>query len=234
VAGPVGRTPPPQIGRGRRGCGALVATYPPIRPGAAGWASGIPARSPLPTLWIRGPRPFPSELHAPQIPILPFRGGLLPAVGGEPEARPSPQVVPRPALGVEAPRVPVQAFGSGSKGDAPSDTTGHQVPRWEPEGTPIRLVSPSGAAAYLSEPSGFPRTAQVSPAYAFRRQTGNPQPVRRLTPRGSPVSQLLPCQYARMTRQPCCGNRTPHPTRFQARIGGPRCGGQYPWALGFP
>jgi hypothetical protein len=38
-----------------------------------------------------------------------------------------------------------------------------------------------------------------------------------------------------MTRQPCCGNRTPHPTRFQARIGGPRYGGQYPWAHGlFP
>ncbi len=38
-----------------------------------------------------------------------------------------------------------------------------------------------------------------------------------------------------MTRQPCCGNRTPHPTRFQARIGGPRYGGRYPWAHGlFP
>ncbi len=95
----------------------------------------------------------------------PLRGGLLPVVGGEPEARPSPQVVPRPALGVEAPRVPVQAFGSRSQEDAPSDTTGHQVPRWEPEGTPTRLVSPSGAAAYVPEPSGFPRTAQVSPAY---------------------------------------------------------------------
>jgi len=38
-----------------------------------------------------------------------------------------------------------------------------------------------------------------------------------------------------MTRQPCCGSRTPHPTRFQARIGGPRYGGRYPWAHGlFP
>jgi hypothetical protein len=39
------------LARDGRGCGALVATYPPIRPGAAGWASGIPAGSPLP----RGP-----------------------------------------------------------------------------------------------------------------------------------------------------------------------------------
>jgi hypothetical protein len=39
------------LARDGRGCGALVATYPPIRPGAAGWASGIPAGSPL----LRGP-----------------------------------------------------------------------------------------------------------------------------------------------------------------------------------
>ena len=100
--------------------------------------------------------------------------GRPPSRGGEPEARPSPPLVPRPALRVEAPRVPVQAFGSRSQGDAPSDTTGHQVPRWEPEGTPSRLVSPSGAAAYVPEPSGFPRTAQVSPAYAFRHHPGPP------------------------------------------------------------
>jgi hypothetical protein len=99
-------------------------------------------------------------------------------------------VVLRPALRVEAPRVPVQAFGSRSQGDAPSDTTGHQVPRWEPKGTPIHLVSLSGTAAYLSAPSGFPRTAQVSPAYVFRLRPG-PQPVQRLTPRDSPVSVSL-------------------------------------------
>jgi hypothetical protein len=85
------------LARDGRGCGRLVATYPPLRPGAAGWASGIPAGSPLPTPRIRGLRrwPFPSELHAPQIPILPgtgrppsrcrgrARGQALPPVGAE-------------------------------------------------------------------------------------------------------------------------------------------------------
>jgi hypothetical protein len=117
---------------------------------------------------------------------LPFRGGLLP-VGESPRLRPSPALAPRPALRVEAPRVPVQAFGSHSQGDAPSDTTGHQVPRWEPEGTPIRLVSPSGAAAYVPEPSGFPRTAQVSPAYATAI-IRVPQPVRPSRPEVPPLA----------------------------------------------
>jgi hypothetical protein len=89
---------------------------------------------------------------------------------------------------------------------------------------PIRLVSPSGAAALMPEPSGFPRTAQVSPAYATAIVRSPPtRPA--FTPRGSPVSWLLPRQYALMTRQPCCGHRTPHPTRFQARIGGPGADG---------
>ena len=50
---------------------------------------------------------LPSGLHAPRIPILPFRGGLLPV--GESRGRPSPQVVPRPP-GRETQGKPVRAF----------------------------------------------------------------------------------------------------------------------------
>ena len=113
VAGPVGRTAPPQIGRGRRGCGPLVATHPPIRPGAAGWASGIPAGSSLPTPWIRGlrpsfgaPRPADSDTPLPGRPPSRRRGRAS-------RLKALPPLVPRPALRVEAPRVPVQAFGPG-------------------------------------------------------------------------------------------------------------------------
>jgi hypothetical protein len=123
---------------------------------------------------------------------LPFRGGLLP-VGESPRLRPSPALAPRPALRVEAPRVPVQAFGSHSQGDAPSDTTGHQVPRWEPEGTPIRLVSPSGASDLSPGPRGFPLEPArrhhdaVSPPYATAI-IRVPQPVRPSRPEVPPLA----------------------------------------------
>lgn len=119
------------LARDGRGCGALVATYPPIRPGAAGVSPSRPARPPgLPD--PAGIRRFRKGVHRPMFSKLPFRGGLLPAVGGEPEARPSPQLAPRPALRVEAPRVPVQAFGPRRRDVALRDTAGQQVPRREP------------------------------------------------------------------------------------------------------
>jgi hypothetical protein len=79
-------------------------------------------------------------------------------------------------------------------------------------------------------PSGFPPRACTTTSrrgFAALRYGHHPGPPTRpaFTPRGSPVSRLLPRQYARMTRQPCCGDRTPHPTRSQARIGGPGADG---------
>ncbi len=92
VADPVGRVTPPQIGRGRRGCGR-GGHHPPIRPGAAGWASGIPAGSPLPTLWIRGLRhsfgasrsatSYISPSGEASFPWGRARGQALPPVGAE-------------------------------------------------------------------------------------------------------------------------------------------------------
>jgi hypothetical protein len=83
----MGRTAPPQIGRGRRGCGH-GGHHPPLRPGAAGWASGIPAGTPLP----RGPLAFAilgaSRPATSDISPLP---GRPPSRGREPEAGPPPR-----------------------------------------------------------------------------------------------------------------------------------------------
>jgi hypothetical protein len=92
VADPVGRVTPPQIGRGRRGCGR-GGHHPPIRPGAAGWASGIPAGSPLPrgSFW---PSPFFRSFTPRRFRYSPSgeasfplsgesRGSALPPVGAE-------------------------------------------------------------------------------------------------------------------------------------------------------
>ena len=101
VADPVGRVTPPQTGRGRRGCGPLVATGPPLRPGAAGWASGIPAGSPLP----RGPF-WPSPFLRGSTPRR-FRyspSGEASFPWGRAEAGPPPRQRRGP-LGVESPRV---------------------------------------------------------------------------------------------------------------------------------
>jgi hypothetical protein len=119
VAGPVGRTAPPQIGRGRRGCDPLVATYPPIRPGAAGWASGIPAGSPLPrgSFWpspfsFGAPRPADSDTPLPGRP--PSRlSGESPRPGPPPRWRRGPlgwkPRVSRSALSQATTRWPVRA-----------------------------------------------------------------------------------------------------------------------------
>jgi hypothetical protein len=108
VADPVGRVTPPQIGRGRRGCGR-GGHHPPIRPGAAGWASGIPAGSPLPrgSFW---PSPFfrsftPRSFRY----ISPSGEASFPwerARGG-----PSPPLAPRPP-GLETQGKPVCPFAS--------------------------------------------------------------------------------------------------------------------------
>jgi hypothetical protein len=134
-------------------CAAGHAVVGPVRPDRAGGGRLAP---PMPQGGPPSPRhlwPPPTGLPTP----LCVNFHLRPAFGEGPRgSRPLPQVVLRPALRVEAPRVPVQAFGSRSQGDAPSDTTGHQVPRWEPEGTPTRLVSPAGAGSLSPGPPGFP------------------------------------------------------------------------------
>jgi hypothetical protein len=96
---------------------------------------------------------------------------------------------------------------------------------WEPLRFSLFAWSPPLVRPLISlSPLGFPVQLR------FRRPTLRPSsgvpPTRpAFTPRGSPVSRLLPRQYALMTRQPCCGSRTPHPTRFRARIGGPGADG---------
>jgi hypothetical protein len=77
------------------------------------------------------------------------------------------------------------------------DTTGHQVPRWEPRW--FRLVAWSPPLVRVA----YPRALRVSPygqhdemTLRFHHPTSsaiNRAPtVRRLTPRGSPVSAPLP------------------------------------------
>ena len=119
------------LARDGRGCGALVATHPPLRPGAAGWASGIPAGSPLPrgSFW---PSPFLRGSTPRRFRYSPSGEAFFPLSGESPRLRPSPQLAPRPALRVEAPRVPVQAFGPRRRDVALRDTAGQQVPRREP------------------------------------------------------------------------------------------------------
>ena len=112
------------------------------------------------------------------------------------------------------------------------DTTGH--PSGTPCGSRFGLAYSPGLPLWCERlipgPSGFPPRACATTSrrgFAALRYGHRPGPPTRpaFTPRGSPVSRLLPRQYALMTRQPCCGNRTPHPTRFQARIGGPGADG---------
>jgi len=104
----------------------------------------------------------------------------------------------RPALRVEAPRVPVQAFGPGRRDVALRDTTGHL--RY-PDGSRVGLAYSPGLPRWHDRL--FLRALRVSPygqhdetALRFRRSTPSaiirgPHPVRRLTPSGSPVSLLL-------------------------------------------
>ena len=169
VAGPIGRTAPPQIGRGRRGCGR-GGHLPSLEAGSGQLGLRDPGGESPPHPVDPWPSPFFRSFTPRRFRYSPSGEASFPwerARGG-----PSPALAPRPALRVEAPRVPVQAFGSHSQGDAPSDTTGHQVPRWEPEGTPIRLVSPSGASDLSPGPRGFPLEPArrhhdaVSPPYA--------------------------------------------------------------------
>jgi hypothetical protein len=177
------------LARDGRGCGALVATYPPIRPGAAGWASGIPAGSPLP----RGPF-WPSPFLRGSTPrgfrYSPSGEASFPLSGESPRPGPPPSWRRGRPWGWKPPGYRSRLSARVDEMSPSATPPGSRYPDGSRFGQPIRLVSPSGAAAYLSEPSGFPRTAQVSPAYAFRHHPG-PQPVRRLAPRGSPVSPPL-------------------------------------------
>jgi len=83
------------LARDGRGCGALVATHPPLRPGAAGWASGIPAGSPLPrgSFW---PSPFLRGSTPRRFRYSPSGEAFFPLSGKGP--RPGP-----PPKGAEAP-----------------------------------------------------------------------------------------------------------------------------------
>ena len=119
--------------------------------------------------------------------------------GGEPEARPSPPLVPRPALRVEAPRVPVQAFGPRCWDDVPPrhHRAAIRYPVWEPLRFSLFAWSPPLVRV------AYPRALRVSPCgqhdemtLRFHHPTPSaiirvPQPVRRLAPRGSPVSPPL-------------------------------------------
>jgi hypothetical protein len=167
VAGPVGRTAPPQIGRGRRGCDPLVATYPPIRPGAAGWASGIPAGSPLPrgSFWpspfsFGAPRPADSDTPLPGRP--PSRlSGESPRPGPPPRQRRGP-------LGVEAPRVSRSALSqaAGFPGGRFVHRRGYGVPH-SSHSRPTQAVSPS-----------------PSPWFSLAPRRSMPATVPRATPHG--------------------------------------------------
>lgn len=136
-------------------------------------------------------------------------------------------VTPRPALGVDAPRVPVQAFGPKRTRDVPPR---HRQAPGTPTGAasvqPTRLVSPSGAGAHLSGPSGYrPVRHRVSPPYATAIHRG-PHPVRPSRPEAPPLVGAYHATPALMTRQPCCGPTTPPTLRgSEARIGGPGFGG---------
>jgi hypothetical protein len=231
VAGPVGRTAP-WLWR-------FGGHHPPLRPGAASWASGIPAGSSLPTPWIRGPRhSFGASRPADSDTPLPGRPSSR---GGEPEAQALPRVGTEAGPGGGSPQYRSRLSALVAEKTSLHDTTGQQS--GTPCGSRFGLAYSPGLPLWCERlipgPSGFPPRACTTTSrrgFAALRYGHHPGPPTRpaFTPRGSPVSRLLPRQYALMTRQPCCGNRTPHPTRFQARIGGPECGGQYPWALGFP
>jgi hypothetical protein len=95
------------LARDGRGCGALVATYPPIRPGAAGWASGIPAGSPLPRgpFW---PSPFLRGSTPRRFRYSPSGGASFPC-RGRAQGQALPPRVPRPP-GLETQGKPVRAF----------------------------------------------------------------------------------------------------------------------------
>jgi hypothetical protein len=95
------------LARDGRGCGPLVATHPPIRPGAAGWASGIPAGSPL----LRGPFwPWPFLRGSTPRGFRYSPSGEASFPWGRAEAQPSPQVVPRPPGSGISQGKPVRAF----------------------------------------------------------------------------------------------------------------------------
>jgi hypothetical protein len=188
-----GRAAPPQMGRGRRGWSRLAGPRPPIRPGAAGWASGIPAGSPLPrgSFW---PSPFLRSSTPRRFRILPFRGGLLPAVGGEPEARPSPLSAPRPALEVEAPRVPVQAFGPRCWDDVPPR---HHRASGTPCGSRFGLAYSPGLPLWCERlipgPSGFPPRACTTTSrrgFAALRYGHHPEPPHSVRPSRPEVPPL--------------------------------------------
>jgi len=107
------------LARDGRGCGALVATYPPIRPGAAGWASGIPAGSPLPrgSFWpspfLRSSTPRRFRYSPSGEASFPLSGESLEAQGPPPRWRRGPlgwkPRVSRSALSQATTRWPVRA-----------------------------------------------------------------------------------------------------------------------------
>jgi hypothetical protein len=106
VAGPVGRAAPPQIGRGRRGCGC-GGHHPPIRPGAAGVSPSRPARPP----GLPDPvdiRRFRKGVHRPMFPSNSPSGEASFPWGESP--RPSPPLAPRPPGSGISQGKPVRAF----------------------------------------------------------------------------------------------------------------------------
>jgi hypothetical protein len=126
-------------------------------------------------------------VHRPMFSKLPFRGGLLPAVGGEPEAQALPPSGAEAGPEGGSPQYRSRLSARVDEMSPSATPPGSRYPDGSRFGQPIRLVSPAGAAAYLSEPSGFPRTAQVSPAYATAI-IRVPQPVRPSRPAVPPLA----------------------------------------------
>ena len=172
VAGPVGRTAPPQIGRGRRGCGPLVATTLPLgreRPaGPPGSRRGVPS-PPRGSFW---PSPFsfaaprPADSDTP----LPVPGRPPSRLSWESRGSPPPSWRRGP-LGVESPRVSRSALSqaAGLPGGRFVHRRGYGVP--QSAAIPVLL-----------------RQSPPLPHHGFRR------PLARSTPRyGTEYSPRLTC-----------------------------------------
>jgi hypothetical protein len=182
------------LARDGRGCGALVATHPPLRPGAAGWASGIPAGSPLP----RGPF-WPS----------PFLRGSTPrrfrySPSGEasfPWGRargpgPPPRWCQGRPWGWKPPgcRSRLSALVAGMT--SLHDTTGH--PSGTPCGSRFGLAYSPGLPLWCERlipgPSGFPPRACTTTsrrgfaALRYGHRPESPQPVRPSRPEVPPLA----------------------------------------------
>ncbi len=139
--------------------------HPPLRPGAAGWASGISAGSPLPTSWIRGLRHSFGAPRSATSYISPLPG-RPPSRGREPEAGPPPRQRRGP-LGVESPRVSRSALSQATMRWPVRAPQGVRGPPICSHSRPTQAVSPS-----------------PSPWFSLAPRRSMPATVPRATPHG--------------------------------------------------